>query len=365
MDAAELVRELGSLPALRVRTSGAQVHVAVPAIDDGLRLHPDAVLRAHRIFSPRGEPALELVVRHDDGPRPLIVLDDDVVWAPVDTDSQLDGRIPVRIADMPALVAYTEMERGGVAAARAMDRPMVDVGAASAALLLHRCFIAGAMRFGMRPVRAAAWWQHLSSRLGDDFHLGRFRPDREWDDLLAEARRVRLLRPVEPAPQDVGAGLAALTTAELRAMEPVMTVARADEEFLASWRRWVPVPPRRFRELISAGLPEATFEVSLYPDGGCGVDLRIAPNGRLHALLELRFSFPERRAWLDEIRLTDEVAGTGLFQRLMFNAEELSRELGMESISLLATGVGSYAFPRQGTYPTDPELHRSGRDQRR
>ncbi|MCW3814566.1 hypothetical protein ONA91_08855 [Micromonospora sp. DR5-3] len=356
MDRGELVRELATLPALEIQTSGSELHVAVPAIDDGLRLHPDAVLRVRRIFSPRGEPALELVVRHDDGLQPLIVLNDDVVWRPVDPDSQLDSAIPVRIEDMPPLVAYTEMERNGVGSARAIDQPTVDVSGLSATLLLQRCIIVGAMRFGLRPVRAAAWWRHLSSRLGDDFCLGRFRPDREWDGLVEEASRVRLLLPAEPTARDAQAEIADLTVADLTALEPALTAARADEEFLATWRRWVPVSPRRFHELIAAGLPEARIEVSLYPDGGCGVDLRIAPNDTLHALLALRISFPERRAWLDEIRLTDAATGTGLFQRLLFNTEELSRALGCDSIELLATGVGAYALARYGGYPRDPEV---------
>ncbi|MER6593941.1 hypothetical protein ABT214_19245 [Micromonospora purpureochromogenes] len=360
MDSDELAGALRTLPALRVRTIDAEVQVVVPAIDDAVRLHADSVLRARQIFSPRGDPALELVVRQDDALLPLIVLNDDVVWAPVDPAAQLDSAIPVRITNAPPLVAYTEMERDAVGAARALDGPMIDVDAVSATLVLHRCFIVGAMRFGLRPVRAAAWWQHLAAALGDDFCLGRFRPDREWDGLLVEAGGVRLLHPAPPPARDLRAEIDAMTIADLTALEPVMTVARADDEFIASWRRWVPIPPRRFRELISAGLPDARFEVSLYPDGGCAVDLRIAPAGTLHALLGLRFSFPERRASLDEIRLTDQARGSGLFQRLMFNAEELSRELGMASLSLLATGVGSYALARYGGYPRDPELGRSG-----
>lgn len=357
MDSGELVSALRTLPALQIRADGPELRVTVPAVDDTVRLHPDSVLRAQQIFSPRGDPALELAVRQDDGARPLILLDDDVVWAPVDPASQLDSAIPVRIADAPPLVAYTEMDRNAADAPRALDGPMVDVDAVSATLLLHRCFIVGALRFGLRPVRAAAWWRHLAAGLGDDFCLGRFRPDPEWDGLLAEAAGVRLLRPTPPPARDVRAEIDALTIADFRALEPVMTVARADEEFIAAWRRWVPIPPRRFRELMAAGLPEARFEVSLYPDGGAAVDLRIAPAGTLHALLGLRFSFPERRASLDEIRLTDQATGTGLFQRLMFNTEELSRELGMASINLLATGVGSYALARYGALRgavTDP-----------
>ncbi|SCE80389.1 hypothetical protein [Micromonospora mirobrigensis] len=195
MDSGELRRELGALPALVVRAVGPELHVSVPAIDDTVRLRPDAVLRARRISSPQGDPALELAVRHGEAVLPLILLDDDVVWAPADTASQLDSALPVRISDAPPLVAYSEMERNGLGAARALDGPTADLDAVGATLLLQRCIIAGALRHGLRPVRAVAWWRQLAERLGDDFTLGRFRPDPQWDALLADADRVRPLPP--------------------------------------------------------------------------------------------------------------------------------------------------------------------------
>jgi hypothetical protein len=53
-----------------------------------------------------------------------------------------------------------------------------------------------------------------------------------------------------------------------------------------------------------------------------------------------------------------------LFQRIMFNTERLAAMLGFRQVTLLASGVGSYAFAAMG-YPRDPELHQAMRRRHR
>ena len=102
---------------------------------------------------------------------------------------------------------------------------------------------------------------------------------------------------------------------------------------------------------LTAGIPEATFDIHLYPEGTGSVDLRLQPGGELRALFQLRFSFPDLSVDVDELWIAEAARGAGLFERLLYNAEELGRQLGMERIRLLATGIGTYAVARVGGYP--------------
>ena len=82
----------------------------------------------------------------------------------------------------------------------------LDPPTLAATLLAHRCFMAGAVRVGLWPVRVAAWWEYAHARVGQAVPLAEFRPDPVWDDLMAdvaEARRQTATPPVD-ATQPVG-----------------------------------------------------------------------------------------------------------------------------------------------------------------
>lgn len=346
MRQSELVDALRELPALRVEPDGPALLVAVPGIDDSLRLYAESVLWHRPGSSPEGARFLQLVVRQHDQQLRLVLLNDDILWEPPDVAAQLDTRIPVRVTDAPEIVAYTELKRVIGAALRAADEPAANLDGLAATLLISRSALVGALRLGLRPLRAVRLWHELWCRVGE-FAPGPFWPDPDWDGLLGQAGV-----PLAPYEQDRArhrpAEVEALTVADLRSVEPALTVSRADERLLAAWRLWMKLTPRQFCEVLSAGLPEATMEVSLYADGGGAVSLRVVRAGVFQALLELRLSFTRRWTKLDEIRVADEATGTGLFQQLMSNVENLSRSLGMLSIKVYATGLGSYVFARDG-----------------
>ena len=88
-----------------------RVTVHVPAIGDGAHFVADDVRRLSRMYAPDGSPAVELVI--DDGARvwPLIVTGSDLVFEPERASAVLDASIGYSVADMPPLVAYTEMLR--------------------------------------------------------------------------------------------------------------------------------------------------------------------------------------------------------------------------------------------------------------
>jgi hypothetical protein len=81
---------------------------------------------------------------------------------------------------------------------RALGRAIDDAGLTldpdmlAATLLLHRCFLAGAMRVGLWPVRVAAWWEYSWARAGEGLPLPPFRPDPQWDRLLEDVAEARL-----------------------------------------------------------------------------------------------------------------------------------------------------------------------------
>ncbi|MEV4384147.1 hypothetical protein AB0J68_00220 [Micromonospora sp. NPDC049580] len=346
MQMSELVGALSELRALRVEHDGSALLVTVPAIDVSLRLYPEAVVWLNHRTLPDGKPILQVVVRQHGRDLRMILLNDDVAWEPADLDSLLDSPIPVRLTDLPELVAYTELDRNSVGALRACDEPGANLAALAATLHLHRCVLVAAMRLGLRPLGAVRLWHELWCRVGE-FAPAPYWPDPDFDRLLVEAGV-----PLTPY-EEVRAGerpveIEALTVADLRAAEPALTVGRADEAALAAWRQWMKLTPQQFYEVLTAELPDARVEISLYADGGAAVSLRIAPSDVLRVLLELRLSFPRRLAMLDEIRITEEATGTGLFQRIMSNLERLTRSLGLKAIKVYATGDGSVAFARAG-----------------
>lgn len=357
MDGVELGRALDGLGGLEISVAGDEVTVRVPALDDGVRLVAGEVQRLRHIFGPRGEPAVELVMAGD---LPLILTDDDAVFAPEDENAVLNARIPVSVSNAAHLVAYTEMERNARAVAvRCLEADGLNLAAVAGTLLLLRCLIAGALRFGMRPVRAVACWQSVWEAVGDDLPLPPFHADPRWDGLCAEA--AALTPDLAPPPQVSLPDPDLVTLADIAALAPSVTAARLDEEFLAAWKQWIRVPPAVFAGCLLEGLPDgAQAELTLYPDGGGGVELRVQADGAIIGLLQLGFSVPEDDYSLDEIRISGAGKGTGLFERLIFNTDALCGLLGFSTITTLATGIGSYALAGLG-YPRDAAARRATR----
>ncbi|MET7861825.1 hypothetical protein [Micromonospora taraxaci] len=341
----ELVDALSEIPALTVVSDGPALVITVPAIGQSLRLHAETMTWLMPGALPTGEPFLQLQGRLQDHEVRLVLLNDDVGWVPPDVNSLLDSAMEVTITDAPEMVAYTDLERESVRALAEAERPWVNLGALAATLVVHRCAIVGAMRLGLRPLRAVRLWHELWCHVGD-FLVGPFWPDPYWDRLLLEAGVP--LAPYEQARVGDRPAVEAMTVADLRAMEPVLTVDRADDHFLAAWRQWMKLTPRQVCEVLTADLPEARIEVSLYIEGGGVVSMRIAPSGVFQALIELRLSFTTRSASLDEIRIADELKGSGLFPRVRSNLENLTRSLGLLSLKVYATGDGSVAFALAG-----------------
>lgn len=108
------------------------------------------------------------------------------------------------------------------------------------------------------------------------------------------------------------------------------------------------ISPAKFADSLLEGLDDGRAEVSLYPEGGGEVDLRVDSDGECVAIVQLGFTFPDGDFTLDEIRIMGSGQGTGLFQRLTFNVDRLAEQLGFHQVRALATGVGSYALARLG-----------------
>jgi hypothetical protein len=219
MHSYELVEALADVPGNRVEVARGALTVHIAAIGDSVRLAPEDVLDAESVFVPTGAPAVQLDVRRGHEVLPLIVTVDDVVFTPAYADDMIEPGAELRVPAMPSLIAYSEMHRDVRALGRAIDDPGVqfDPEILAATLLAHRCFLAGAVRVGLWPVRVAAWWEYTSARVGDGVALAPFRADPVWDDLMAdvaEARRhtaaqVTHLHGLSAAEEDQSTGTAA------------------------------------------------------------------------------------------------------------------------------------------------------------
>ncbi|MEV4537183.1 hypothetical protein AB0J82_25730 [Asanoa sp. NPDC049518] len=339
MDPDEIVAALGFVPEVRATVLGGRVIVFVPAIGDSVHLVASQVRRVSRIWAPDGAPALEFAV----GDRPLIVTGTDVVFRPEDPQAVLDTTMRYVVREMPHLVAYTEMLRDAEVHGRRPHR-----GDAAGTFLLLRCLIAGAARFGLRPAAAVGCWERGWRAVEDRVILPPWREDPWWDGLAAEAvqetppaaTEVREERPVE--------------LADFERLAPGLTVVGLDDQFVAAWRRWVPVTPDAFHATLTRGFADAHADVCLYPEGGGSIDLHV---GR--AFLQARFTYSDGDLAIDEVRVPEGTGG-GVFQRLMFNIEQVAALLGMRRVSLHATGIGAYAMARVGVYPRDPSLGAAG-----
>lgn len=204
MHSYELVEALADVPGTRVEVARGALTVHISAIGDSVRLAPEDVLDAESIFVPTGAPAVQLDVRRGHEVLPLIVTVDDVVFTPVYAADMIEPGTELRVPAMPNLIAYSEMHRDVRALGRAIDDPGValDPDMLAATLLAHRCFLAGAVRVGLWPVRVAAWWEYTSSRTAGGVTLATFRADPIWDDLMAdvtEARRQVATQPTATA----------------------------------------------------------------------------------------------------------------------------------------------------------------------
>lgn len=195
MDVDELAQAVGEVPGTVVSVEAGGLVVQVPAIGDTVRLQAADVLHLDPIVSPVGEPGVELGVRRRHEELPLIITVDDVVFMPAYAADMVTRDATVTVPATPGLVAYSEMHRDVRALGRAIDDPELELEPEilAATLLVHRCFLAGAMRVGLRPVRVAAWWEYTWARVGAGLDVGPFRPDPEWDrlmDAVTEARRL-------------------------------------------------------------------------------------------------------------------------------------------------------------------------------
>ena len=360
MTPVEILEALTFVPGVRATALQNRITVFVPALRDSVHFVADDVCRARRIYAPDGAPAIEFAIAAGERLWPLIVTGTDVVFQPESPDAVLDTRMRYSIAEMPPLVAYTEMLREAEAQSRQVRSGRVDYDTLAGTFLLVRCFIVGAARFGLRPVAAAGWWEWGWRRVDGGVALPPWRPDPLWDGLLAEAAQLPELPSTLAAVRDEGPEAARVSVADFERLAPGLSVVRLDDEFVAAWRRWVPITPATFHATLTRGVPDASADVSLYPDGGGGVDLRVPLSDGRRAFLQARFTYRDGDMAIDEVRIP-EGRGGGLFQRLMFNTECLAALLGLRRVSLQATGVGAYAMAHVGVYPRDPELFRATR----
>ncbi|WP_327668533.1 MULTISPECIES: tetratricopeptide repeat protein [unclassified Streptomyces] len=363
-DDSALAREIAAafteVLGLRPTVDGGRVSVEIPAIGETLSLPVCDVKRVTRSHTPMGDAALEFVMIDGDDVRPLIVLADDVVFAPEDPVRVLQSPIPVVISDAPRLISHAETVAAAERFATAAGESGADLDTVSARGLLVRCEIAGALRFGLRSLKAVAWWQRGWEACADDWSLPPFPKDPVWDHLVRCGSGLTLESAVAaPDAQDREAErqlVAALTVAEFRSLEPRLLVGRLDEEFVEIWKSLVPITPAMFTELLLDRLTGAQAEIVLYPDGAGSVDLVLRDGGENRAVLQLRFDFRTKDITMDEVRIAADARGSGLFQRLQFNTERLAGALGLDAIRILATGAGSLAFAKAG-FPRDRELY--------
>ena len=193
MDVEELAQLVDEVPGTEVSIEAGVLVARVPAIGDAVRLAPADVLNHDPIVSPTGQPGVELGVRRGHEELPLIITVDDVVFMPAYAADMLERDTQMTVPSTPNLVAYSEMHRDVRALGRAIDDPdlELDPEILGATLLVHRCFLAGAVRVGLWPVRVAAWWEYSWARVGEGLQVGPFRPDPQWDRLMADVTEAR------------------------------------------------------------------------------------------------------------------------------------------------------------------------------
>lgn len=191
MHSYELTEALASVPGIEVSIRRGALHVHVPALGDTAQLDPDDVDAAEPIFVPTRKAAVQLDVRRGREVLPLIVTEGDLVFSPVYAHDLVERGAEVTVPAMPGLIAYSEMHRDVRAFGRAVDGPALDPAMIAATLLAHRCFVAGAVRMGLWPIRVAAWWEYAYARVGGVAPVAGFRADPVWDELMADVAEAR------------------------------------------------------------------------------------------------------------------------------------------------------------------------------
>jgi hypothetical protein len=189
----ELTEALSDIPGVEASVKRGALHVHVPALGDTASLDPADITSLDNVFVPTGAPAVQLDVRRGREILPLIVTTDDLVFTPAYADSMVIPGHDLRVPAMPNLIAYSEVHRDVRALGRTIDAPgaALDPDILAATLLAHRCFLAGAVRMGLWPVRVAAWWEYSAARSADQVTLPPLRPDPDWDDLMADVADAR------------------------------------------------------------------------------------------------------------------------------------------------------------------------------
>ena len=195
MHSYEITEALSEIPGVEVGIRRGLVTVHIPALGDTAQLEPDDVVGAENVFVPTRKPAVQLDIQRGRELLPLIVTVDDLVFTPVYAEDLVVPGTDLTVPAMPGLIAYSEMHRDVRALGRTIDDPAatMEVHVLAATLLAHRCFIAGAVRAGLWPVRVAAWWEYAHARVGAEVPLAHFRDDPLWDDLIADVREARRL----------------------------------------------------------------------------------------------------------------------------------------------------------------------------
>jgi len=193
MDSDDLARVLAGVPGTEVSAGAGMVTAYVPEIGDAVQLVADEVLDAEPTTVPTGAAAIRLGVRRGHEELPLIVTAGDVVFMPAYAADLLEPAAQIRVPAAPPLVAYSEMDRDVRALGRAIDTEGVelDPDMLAATLLVHRCFLAGAVRVGLWPVRVAAWWEYASTRVAGDLPPVPYRADAVWDRLIGDVVQAR------------------------------------------------------------------------------------------------------------------------------------------------------------------------------
>jgi hypothetical protein len=189
----ELADLISEIPGTEVSAVPGIVTAHVPAIGDTARILFRDVLDAYEVTVPTGAPAVQVDIKRKRESLPLIFTVDDVVFAPAYADDMIDPEDELLVPAMPGMIGYSEMHRDVRALGKAIDDPAVELDPEmlAATVLAHRCFIAGAMRVGLWPVRVAAWWEYTSARAAETVTLARFRPDPRWDELMADVTEAR------------------------------------------------------------------------------------------------------------------------------------------------------------------------------
>ncbi|MBB2948724.1 hypothetical protein FB565_008507 [Actinoplanes lutulentus] len=189
----ELAEMIQEVPGTEVSYGPGLITVHVPAIGDTIRLAFRDVLDADWVHVPTGAPAVQVDLRRKHESLPLIITVDDVVFIPAYADDLVAPEDELLIPAMPSLISYSEMHRDVRALGKAIADPDIELEPEilAATLLAHRCFLAGAIRVGLWPVRVAAWWEYTSARSAKDVQLARFRDDPKWDELMADVTEAR------------------------------------------------------------------------------------------------------------------------------------------------------------------------------